>query len=85
MCEQKLNGVDGKRVKEYYFPVFKRADDLRIEPRRFCEGIGQVVQVRVNGEGKVVSCCLARCGCDVFKGKLAAHDKPCLLGGGLNE
>lgn len=64
---------------EVYFPVFKRENQLRIE-NRFCDAISQMVQVRVNEHGVCVACVLSRVGCQVFKGKIAPHDKKCLLG-----
>lgn len=63
-----------------YFPVFSRQSELRFA-RFYCEVVSQIVQVRVNAKGVVVSCSLAMCGCSVFKGAPAPYYKKCLIGG----
>lgn len=64
-----------------YFPVFKHENQLFIDPRRFCEASNQVVQVRINELGKVVSCVDAKLGCPFYTGKMKPQNgEHCLLG-----
>ena len=66
--------------EDVYFPVLERKTELQLVPQTYCEAAKETVQVKVNADGVVVSCSLAHCGCDIFKGKIAPHDKQCLIG-----